>query len=86
MMRPARVPASERTLIALLELGARVNADRVLVRTETGSLTYAEALERAAARAGALAAAGDPRHPASRPSCSASVFVRAAGGKPSSHA
>jgi crotonobetaine/carnitine-CoA ligase len=55
--RPTLAP-SQRTLPALLELQARRHGDRVLVRTERDSLTYAEALARAAACAGALAAEG----------------------------
>jgi crotonobetaine/carnitine-CoA ligase len=55
---PERLPPPQRTIPALLELQAERHADRVLVRDETSSLTYAEALDCAARRAGALADSG----------------------------
>ncbi|HVA30935.1 MAG TPA: ATP-dependent acyl-CoA ligase [Gaiellaceae bacterium] len=58
MRIPERLPPQQRTLPALLERGRAGHPDRVLVLTETSRLTYAEALERAATRGGALAAAG----------------------------
>jgi len=53
-----KLPPSQRTIPALLQLQAERHADRVLVRDESRSLTYAEALEGAARRAGTLAGAG----------------------------
>jgi crotonobetaine/carnitine-CoA ligase len=53
-----RLPPAQRTLPSLLELQAERYGARLLVRSEAGSLTYADALERAASRAGALAAVG----------------------------
>jgi crotonobetaine/carnitine-CoA ligase len=52
------LPPAERTISSLLERQAERYPERVLVRDESGSLTYAEARDRAARRAGALAAAG----------------------------
>ena len=56
--RPPKLPPEERTVTALLVAQAGRLGGRVLVRDESGSLTYAEALERAAGRAGTLASAG----------------------------
>ena len=52
------VAPEQRTLPSLLEMQAARHGTRTLVRSEVASLTYADALERAAAWAGALAAAG----------------------------
>ena len=53
-----RLPPPQRTLPALLELQAARHGERPLARTETGELSYAGALERAAERAGWLAGEG----------------------------
>ncbi|HEY4349195.1 MAG TPA: ATP-dependent acyl-CoA ligase [Gaiellaceae bacterium] len=56
--KPPKVPPRERTAIALLQAQAERHGSRELARDEAGSMTYAEALERAAGRAAALMAAG----------------------------